>query len=144
MFKKIILKNLPAFIWNSVVPVPEAVTIGNTFYITKYKIKIVFLWQKEKARDFKQHIVKYLESLLHTQHRVSVCLLVFLHTTLLNCLSWIAVYLKPVGEVLGGLPAWGQSHRLIRALTHMLLTFDLDNRQSTFLSSYFLCSLCVK
>uniref|UniRef100_A0A8C1Q1W8 Sorting nexin 1b n=1 Tax=Cyprinus carpio TaxID=7962 RepID=A0A8C1Q1W8_CYPCA len=26
--------------------------------------------QKERARDFKQHIVKYLESLLHTQHRL--------------------------------------------------------------------------
>uniref|UniRef100_A0A8C2L454 Solute carrier family 8 member B1 n=1 Tax=Cyprinus carpio TaxID=7962 RepID=A0A8C2L454_CYPCA len=32
--------------------------------------KEVLRFEKERARDFKQHIVKYLESLLHTQHRL--------------------------------------------------------------------------
>uniref|UniRef100_A0A8C1B7D6 PX domain-containing protein n=1 Tax=Cyprinus carpio carpio TaxID=630221 RepID=A0A8C1B7D6_CYPCA len=32
--------------------------------------KEVLRFEKERARDFKQYIVKYLESLLHTQHRL--------------------------------------------------------------------------
>ncbi|XP_051579765.1 sorting nexin-1-like isoform X2 [Myxocyprinus asiaticus] len=102
--------------------------------------KEVLRFEKDKTRDFKQHIVKYLESLLHKQHRVSVSVCV-LHIS--NTLSLIVIYIHPAGEVLGGLPARGKSHRLIRVLPHTLLTFDLDNRQSTFLPSSFLCSLCL-
>uniref|UniRef100_A0A8C1E2S2 Sorting nexin-1 n=1 Tax=Cyprinus carpio carpio TaxID=630221 RepID=A0A8C1E2S2_CYPCA len=40
--------------------------------------KEVLRFEKEKARDFKQHIVKYLESLLHTQHRLVKCWEAFL------------------------------------------------------------------
>uniref|UniRef100_A0A672R994 Sorting nexin-2 n=1 Tax=Sinocyclocheilus grahami TaxID=75366 RepID=A0A672R994_SINGR len=40
--------------------------------------KELLRFEKEKARDFKQHIVKYLESLLHTQHRLVKCWEAFL------------------------------------------------------------------
>ncbi|TRY85796.1 hypothetical protein DNTS_014597 [Danionella cerebrum] len=40
--------------------------------------KEVLRFEKEKSRDFKQHIVKYLESLLHTQHRLVKCWEAFL------------------------------------------------------------------
>ncbi|KAK7170302.1 hypothetical protein R3I94_000510 [Phoxinus phoxinus] len=40
--------------------------------------KEVLRFEKEKARDFKQHIMKYLESLLHTQHRLVKCWEAFL------------------------------------------------------------------
>lgn len=40
--------------------------------------KEVLRFEKEKTRDFKQHIVKYLESLLHKQHRLVKCWEAFL------------------------------------------------------------------
>uniref|UniRef100_A0AAR2KWD8 Sorting nexin-1 n=1 Tax=Pygocentrus nattereri TaxID=42514 RepID=A0AAR2KWD8_PYGNA len=70
--------------------------------------KEVHRFEKEKCRDFKHHIVKYLESLLRSQHRVRACLFVFMCLFVACKYVLLTPYLSLlVGEVLGSIPSGG-------------------------------------